>query len=534
MDLATLRDTDFALLHGAADAYDRLRDDVGRHLENWRTGVDHRIAADWSGHAADAAAPSLRLTTGELTAARSGTGQIGRLLRTGADALLLAQSALRKALADAGDAGLSVDEHGTVGWGPASAADRHDPDHRRTSEHAARLLAARIAAALAEADAVDRAVAVRLRHYTARAHDGTGLDPAAADRDRLDPALALRPVLDAAVPGADAPPAEVNAWWRSLPADRRQRLIEDRPDLVGNRDGIPAADRDRANRILLPELIAAYERSSPSCDPHHGLKLDGYRTIAERLRRTDGTRPPVLLLGLGEQGQGRAVLSFGDPDTAQDVTSLVGGLGTTLRRIGGGDADRAKAVHDAARRADPTRSTASVAWLGYDAPLGPAEAGTVGRARAGVEAYRRFLEGQRVTHRGAPAHVTAEGHSYGSLLVGLAAQGPTGIAADDVVLVGSPGTGARHASEFSVGAGHTYVGAASWDHVSHLGWYTGDPARAAFGAHRFAVAGGSPDFTAHSSYWDDGPHDDHTSVDNIGRIVSGHGDRIRPAPGRGG
>ncbi|MFJ9769918.1 alpha/beta hydrolase [Kitasatospora sp. NPDC101157] len=533
MDLATLRDTDFALLHSTADAYDRLHGDFGRHLENWRTGVDRCVAAaGWTGPAADAATPALRSTTDELTAARGGIGRIGKLLRTGADALVLAQSALRKALEDVRTADMSVDERGAVAWQPGSTAERHDPEYRLSRERTARELATRIATALTEAGDVDRAVAARLRHYTARAHDGSALDRAAADRDRTDPALALGPVLDAALPSADAPPTEVTAWWNGLPAEERQRLIEEHPELVGNRDGIPAAARDRANRILLPRLLARYEGYPAPLDDRTRLKLEGFRRISERLG-SEGQDPPVLLLGIGEEGQGRAVLSFGDPDTARNVTSLVGGLGTELQRIGGGDADRARAVYDAARRADPAGSTASIAWLGYDAPLG-GDVLSRTDAEAGADAYRRFLAGQRATHRGAPAHSTAQGHSYGSLVVGLAAQRPGGLAADDVILVGSPGTGAFHASDLSVGADHTYVGAAQWDYVSRTGWYTRDPARADFGGRRFAVPDGSPDGSAHSSYWDDGPREDRTSVDNIGEIVTGHGDRIsRQAPRAG-
>ncbi|MFE3880202.1 alpha/beta hydrolase [Kitasatospora sp. NPDC059146] len=532
MDLATLRDTDFGLLHGTADAYERLHGEFDRHLENWRTGVDRRVAAGWTGPAADTATPALRLTTDELAAARTELDRIGKTLRAGADALVLAQSALRKALEDVRSADMTVDEHGAVTWRAPSTAERHDPDHRKARDRTAGALAGRIATALTEADTVDRALTARLRHYATRARDGTGLDPAAAGRDRLDPTLAPRDLLSGAVPGPGAPPTEVNAWWNGLPADRQQWIVAEYPELVGNRDGIPAAARDRANRILLHRYIEEYARNGSPATGQHRRKLEGFRRIGERLLESAGQEPPVFLLGIGDEGQGRGILSFGDPDTADDVTSLVGGLGTDLQRIGGGDADRAKAVYDAAQRADPTRSTASIAWLGYDAPLSFPEAGDLSRAQGGVDAYRRFLEGQRVTHQGAPAHVTAEGHSFGSLLVGLAARKPAGIAADDVILVGSPGTDAFHASEFSVGADHTYVGAASWDHISHLGWFTRDPASVDFGAHRFAVDGGSPDFTAHSSYWDDGPGDDRTSVDNIGRIVSGHGSRITPAAGR--
>ncbi len=533
MDLATLRDTDLTHLYAAADAYDRLHGSFGQHAEKWSTGVDGRIAASgWSGSTADAARPALHRTTGELKAAQSEVGQMGRSIRTGADALAIAQSTLRKALADVQTAGMSVDDRGAVSWPPGSYADQHDPEYEKGCERTARQLAGRIATALTEADTVDQALAARLQHYTGRAQDGSGLDPTAAVGDQLDTSLIPDNLLLGSVPKQDASPTEVNAWWNGLPADKQQWLIQEHPDLVGNRDGIPAVARDQANRIILPRLIAEYETGGHASDPNEALKLNGFRSIAQRLRDSAGKEPPVLLLGVGGEGQGRGIISFGNPDTADDVTSLVGGLGTELQRIGGGDGTRAKAVYDAARRADPTRSTASIAWLGYDAPLSAAGTVDLSRAQGGVDAYRRFLEGQRASHQGQPAHVTAQGHSFGSLLVGLAARKPTGLAADDIILVGSPGTDAFHASEFSVGADHTYVGAAGWDYVSHAGWYTRDPASTEFGAQRFAVDVGSANGTAHSSYWDDGPDDDHTSVDNIGRIVSGHGSRITKAAGR--
>src|SRR5204863_1281428 len=40
-------------------------------------------------------------------------------------------------------------------------------------------------------------------------------------------------------------------WWAGLDAAERSRLTEQRPELVGGLDGVPAADRDRANRRRL-------------------------------------------------------------------------------------------------------------------------------------------------------------------------------------------------------------------------------------------------------------------------------------------
>lgn len=99
-------------------------------------------------------------------------------------------------------------------------------------------------------------------------------------------------------------------------------------------------------------------------------------------------------------------------------------------------------------------------------------------------------EGISATHEGGDPHVTAVGHSYGSLTVGLAAQEKGGIpGADDIILVGSPGTGADNAQDLNVGKDHVFVGAADNDIVTKL------PNHAeASGMATGAVGGGSAGF----------------------------------------
>ncbi|MEU5364697.1 alpha/beta hydrolase [Streptomyces sp. NPDC005925] len=90
-------------------------------------------------------------------------------------------------------------------------------------------------------------------------------------------------------------------------------------------------------------------------------------------------------------------------------------------------------------------------------------------AEAGAPAYNRFMAGISATNENADPHITAIGHSYGSLTVGLAAQEKGGIpGADDIILVGSPGTGAKTADELNVGKDHVFVGAADNDIVTKL------------------------------------------------------------------
>jgi hypothetical protein len=185
-------------------------------------------------------------------------------------------------------------------------------------------------------------------------------------------------------------------------------------------------------------------------------------------------------------------------------------------------------------------------WLGYDPPPGldkldPATLGVMAedRAQSGAKDYDRFMSGLRASHEGPPAHLVALGHSYGSLTAGLAGQQPGGgTGADDIVLIGSPGTGTDRASDLGVRGDHVWVGAADNDPVTYLPdpaeqligkqnsrWFGADPASAAFGANRFEVADGpSHSFTSHSNYLD--PIGGN-SLPNIGQIVSGHPDRVK-------
>ncbi|MFD9130034.1 alpha/beta hydrolase, partial [Kitasatospora sp. NPDC059571] len=218
------------------------------------------------------------------------------------------------------------------------------------------------------------------------------------------------------------------------------------------------------------------------------------------------------------------------------------------------------------------RSPAAMVWLGYDAPpnhgLDPRSAAVAddARARAGADGLNRFLAGLRAARPDPPAHVTAVGHSYGSLVVGLAAEHSGGAGLDDVVLVGSPGAGVQRADQLGVGAGHVYTATAACDPVGRLPavgelgasmvlggvpgavagqalgpgqlWFGRDPAGADFGAHRFGVAPGDPGhaFASHSAYFDESSDGPSESLANLGRVVAGRGAEVTPqgrSAGRG-
>ncbi|MFD7337141.1 alpha/beta hydrolase [Streptomyces violascens] len=451
-----------------------------------------------------------------------------------------------------------------------------NPNHAK-----AQAIADRIHDALQEAHRIDERFSTTLTKLKAE----PGLSVATSTwEDMAADAAAVREVagqyLKNDIP-TDKTPAERKAWWSYLTEKEREEYLAAYPNIIGNLDGIPSAVRDEANRDNLQVLIGklAADDSGPAQE-----KLAGLRSIDDQLRAVPQNGAPAMyLLGIGEEGNGRAIVSFGNPDMSKNVSAYVPGLGTKLdEHFASSDIKRARNTAIGARFYDP--SSASIAWLGYNAPQLPAEKlldntavmGT-GNAEAGAASYNRFMAGIAATNQVSDPHITAIGHSYGSLTVGLAAQEPGGIpGADDIVLVGSPGTEAKSADDLGVGRDHVYVGAAKNDLVtrlpsppeaagilaggpvgfaagvaaplgpvhsavqgSKLGYAIGevfsdpseiyfgtDPASREFGAHRFAVADGPPagvdGIPAHSNYFDTDPQEDQTSARNIAKIVSGH------------
>ncbi|MFD4020205.1 alpha/beta hydrolase [Streptomyces sindenensis] len=379
---------------------------------------------------------------------------------------------------------------------------------------------------------------------------------------------AERAHLGARIP-QNATPAERKAWWDGLSPEERERYIELVPERIGNLDGIPVLARDAANRRNLPALIDKLE--GVDTDKARD-QLAGLREIERQLN--ENGQPPMYLIGIGDEGNGRAIVSFGNPDASQHVSAYVPGLNTSLdEEFAKNDLGRARDTAIGAQGYD--ESTASIVWLGYDAPQLPDKDGVAGyfavmgtgRAEKGGAAYRDFMSGISVTNQSKDPHLTAIGHSYGSRTVGAAAARPGGIpGVDDIILVGSPGVGVDHAVDLGVGSEHVFVGAAANDPVTKLPsktqvvvgglglvlggpggayvagdladpgdddlWFGKDPASKAFGARRFPVADGPPlvsgsgiSLDSHSNYFS--PERDAVSADSIALIVSGNADRLK-------
>jgi hypothetical protein len=296
---------------------------------------------------------------------------------------------------------------------------------------------------------------------------------------------------------SDPDPAAVAAFFEGLDPDVAAALAHAHPELVGNLDGAPIPLRYAANHEAIEAELARLRATGVSEDDARLRKL---RELAD---------PDRHFLLFDPSGDGRAAEVFGDLATARHVAVVVPGMNNDLDNFTGGDAER---VQHQASQFDPDQ-VATIQWLGYDTPEG-ATALTDGAARPGAEALPRFVEGIRA-QRAERLHWTVIGHSYGSLVTGMA-ESRQGLDVDETVLVGSPGVGVDHASD--LGAGNVWVGLADWDLVGYSGWFGPNPHSKGFGATRFHTG----DISGHSSYFNEGSE----SLRNIGLITAGYLDEV--------
>jgi hypothetical protein len=258
---------------------------------------------------------------------------------------------------------------------------------------------------------------------------GGGLVPAGFD-DLLGPVLAGAGAAAVLPPPGGA--EERAAWWAGLSAAERLTAIREIPGRIGELDGLPAWARDQANRALVDRTLA-----DPSL-PGHAVAVSVAAEIARREARGEEVQ-----LHRFQPTEGLVALAIGDLDTADHVALLVPGTGTDP--VGELDdlADDAGTIADAATSAAPAAAVATIAWLGYRAPSNLVKARSPHYSWSGGRALDAALDGLASARTGAPdgrrPHTTVIGHSYGTLVIDRAAGAAGRLAADDVVLLGSPG-----------------------------------------------------------------------------------------------
>ena len=538
---ARLRAADPARWRAIALAWRRWATLAGRLADRLTTDLV-RLGAAWSGAAASAAAARVTTLRRGLTVVRLLCWQADQAASEFAAALDRAKRLLARALAAAHRAGLTIDDEGNIHGDPASFAGGVGTA-RGGPASSARLKTAGTGAGAGGIPAAGAGTAGAGAEGTGAVGAGAAavvaadLRAALAIAARADDVAAERLAeiegatrLPALPPGAERPactatPAEVRRWWAALSPAERQWLLVTEPGWLAPLDGIPAADRDAANRLLLDELRAEAGRGTGDATHRHTLDA-----LADRLDDDHGTRAYLLRLDLREEG--RVVLALGDPDRADNVVTHVPGMTAELARFDG-ELTRAERVADRATELSPAASTSAVLWLDYDAPDFVDEAASARRAEAGAPGLRRFQDGLRA---GSPARQTVIGHSYGSLVVGKAAT--SGFTADNVVFVGSPGVGVDAARDLT---GRVWATTSRSDIIQYAApapaafardlmvapafpavglperdlWFGHNPSDPAFGAHTFASSPGA----GHLGYWDRGS----PSLDKLAAIALGAG-----------
>ncbi len=272
--------------------------------------------------------------------------------------------------------------------------------------------------------------------------------------------------LEAAVAGWTRDVAEEEAAMRSVLEG------EGLPEAIGNTDGVPVGARDAANRIALADDLARWEATAAqrSLGGRESRLLENARAAQAALDGLADDRDPVTGRPVATRlyaydpdafdGEGAVAVAIGPLESADHVAVVVPGFGTDAESAPY-QSERALRLYEASRHLEPDETTATLAWIGYDAPddlpwrEGWDAAGVVGEpmAAAGGGLLAAAVGGLRDARAGEPAHLTVIGYSYGSTTLGHAAH-DHGLPADDLVLVGSPGVGSEidHAADLGLDA----------------------------------------------------------------------------------
>ncbi|HEY5853455.1 MAG TPA: alpha/beta hydrolase [Aldersonia sp.] len=525
-----------------------------------------RIATDaWDGRAAAAAAAAVSAAHRDVS--RAGVGVLACIAALHEAAATL-HPAVRAALGIADEAraaGCTVTDSGEV---VASVVTVGDPvldllfaDRLRER---AQTLRERLEAALQAVTEVDAAAADRLRGAATQICElASGLTSLRESVRAVMDGRALLP----------ADPVALAGFWSDLSPTEKDALATWDP-AIGNRDGLPAGDRDHYNRRYLDLLaetaardLAALDARRPEWAQGQNIPPDqssrdmrvpteaevaGRRAYDDWSRERDALRtvaagyaavhteviaPDRHLLAIDTHG--RVAIATHNPDFASHVATFVPGTGTKPSTIGT-DTERAQRMSEAAQTADSGSRVAVVTWYGYPAPPTLLHAASDGYADDGAERLHSFQDGLRAAHLGPPAHTTVVGHSYGTLVVGAAATSVP-FAADDLVLVGSPGIDVARVEDLRLAGvdpaenhAHVYATASSTDPIPYVGDLLGpvlhgvNPVRDDFGATVFDSGPGEPariggiavsplNPGAHSGYWEPGS----VALTNLGRIIAG-------------
>ncbi|MTE11544.1 hypothetical protein GLP40_01905 [Nocardia sp. CT2-14] len=346
-----------------------------------------------------------------------------------------------------------------------------------------------------------------------------------------------------------ADPRQLHREWQSLSPEDKDAWHRADP-FIGNRDGIPHADRDRYNRQTLEMLRHQTEQQMlrAQAQPETPQVLAERKQMQDRLdiirdmkenyldRPTEEGMPAVHLSYIDEKLQ--YIYALGDPDTAQNVAIEV--AGAFRRRSGVGYALETLAqVRQAALAIDPNAETSVILFGAYNNPNSLIQAMHSGHAEDGAARLREFHDGLRATHQGPRANTTTIAHSYGAVTAGHAAGHGHELNTDALVFIGSFGTGVTHVGDLGLTGldpsqvgDHVFATLAEYDSLVMMPPTHGPaPTDPEFGARVFESdsrptrtrLGWNPDDHGGKNYFSAA----HGSYRTLGMILTGNARRLR-------
>ncbi len=429
----------------------------------------------WDSPAADAARGKIHETTGKVLDDAAVIGAVQQLASETAGAVSKLQTELesiRSAVAAQGGFLVMADNGDITVTGP--------PDVREELKALAEDLETRAKALIHQAEDIDADCAEVFGHIengdiTARgATDAPSAEQMGRDQSGLSAPYPPE--------GDGAKPQDVTAWWNALSEEEQNKVKTEHPDWIGDRPGVPSPVRSEVNKAQLDRELADAQRAVdeiPTFQEYAGAGAGGPgsagkrseydRMVADRHARLDEARAlkgAMSLQGNADKGydpnkylmlleypdgrETRAAIAVGNPDTAEHVSVTTPGVDTRATSMPG-MVNEALALNaetrtqlDLAGRGSEEVST--IAWLGYEPPgkdISVLEAGFESRANEAAPDLADFYRGINATNEhGSDVHLSAFGHSYGSLTTAQALHelGQTGVV-DDAAFYGSPGLG---------------------------------------------------------------------------------------------
>ncbi|MBT2403621.1 MULTISPECIES: alpha/beta hydrolase [unclassified Streptomyces] len=606
MDYATLKAFKPSEFEDAADGYSSIGHAAQAAKEHVENTVAAGMRKSLQGEAAEASQTQLQALAKNFHYTLTECGVISTALNGFAYDMAAAKRKLSAAIEDAQADGCRVNDDGSVAYpagqkpgdekvadgGTVTGSAGGSPTSDAVERQAANIhpnpnygkamgYANRIADALKEATDADTKWAPKIRalkaddDLTVSARDWTDVrSDTDGVRDAADAYLdTIKPP-----PKNDWPQDNAN-WWNGLSQEQRDAYVSMHPASIGALDGLPSDIRDDANRTVLAEQRGAKqveydawlkkepEHYKPYISPITGREVKGAMVPTEEWKEWDEKKKQLengykgmdaiqkrfdsytsesnrpYLLGFDGKDMGRAIVSIGNPDTADNVVTYVPGTFAKLESIDG-DIGRAEALQWKAEREDPSHSTASIVWLGYDAPQGIATDATETKwADQAKEPLGNFIQGiEEANHRDSGVNQTLLGHSYGSLVVGETMSMHIDLPVDNAIMVGSPGVGVDHAKDLNIPADRVFAATAQNDLINaapppardplspkaywelfddHSIVHGTDPTSDDFGGVVFDVPDGKLPgagwemMPAHSQYWDEKP------LGSLAKIITG-------------